>query len=549
MRERIEASTPRGQSRAVIEPVTDPEILEGHLRDASGEVGQASALFRPGNEVEIAEILRRAAEQNEGVTVVAEQSSTTGSSVPRGGWILSTERMNRVLEIDVASARARAEAGVVLGELQRQVDALGLLYPPDPTSRFECSLGGSVACNASGPRSFYYGATRRWVRGLRVVLACGEVLDVERGALRTGEGGSFEIVHRHCARARRGGGEWIVRVPTLASNLASDVKSAAGYTTGSDFDLIDLFIGSEGTLGVVSEIEVGLDTAPKGWLNLLAFFADEDHAIGVVERLRESESRSAGLHPQSLEYFDAASLDLLREKRPGFALPSSARAALVIEQVESGDTEADAAVSTAWFTLLEREAVHEVVVAQTAEQRDEIRVLRHEVPAAVNERAQRNRMPKLGTDLSVRDATLREMLNAYRAAARDPQSLLSSIELQELAEEIGSAVMPDSLDAVLFGHIGDNHLHMNFLPRAPEALALARCVRDALTRMAIERGGSPSAEHGIGKIKHAALRQLVGDDGIERMRAIKRALDPDGILGRDNLFPASDRRPFFEGNA
>jgi FAD/FMN-containing dehydrogenase len=160
-------------------------------------------------------------------------------------------------------------------------------------------------------------------------------------------------------------------------------------------------------------------------------------------------------------------------------------------------------------------------------------------------------MPKLGTDLSVADEHLRAVLALYHRAAEQPLQLLDEASLRVLlgdigfeigpdypvsSEVLGAAGLPQSLEAVTFGHVGDNHLHVNFLPRDFKGLALARSVYAHLTRVVIEMGGSPSAEHGIGKIKRAALRQRVGEVGMAQMLEVKRALDPHGCLGRGNLF-------------
>jgi D-lactate dehydrogenase (cytochrome) len=139
---------------------------------------------------------------------------------------------------------------------------------------------------------------------------------------------------------------------------------------------------------------------------------------------------------------------------------------------------------------------------------------------------------------------MRELLALYERASREPWALLDAAGRAALLAELDAqdpeqAGIPDQLDTVSFGHIGDNHLHVNFLPTSPAGLALARAVYAQLTRRAIALGGTPSAEHGIGKIKHAALRELVGAEGIEGMRRVKRALDPSGCLGRGNLFPLS----------
>lgn len=580
----------RGDVGPGAEPCRDPDIIEGYLRDASGQVGVASALFRPESEADVGCILARAHRERVALTLVAGQTSTTGSSVPGGGWVLSTERLNRLGKVDADDLAARCEAGIMLGEFQDLLAEMDLVYPPDPTSRYECTLGGSVACNASGPRSHRYGATRRWIRGLRVVLACGEVVQIRRGEWVAGRGEHFEIVHggdpERCAFQSNGaqsngaqstpaeGEPLISRIPVPGFSLPAGIKNAAGYYGGSEVDLIDLFIGSEGTLGAVTEVEVELLPNVAGWLSMFAFFPDESSALDLIELARDRSSPGSITRPDCIEWFDKASLRLIAQALPEFEIPARAELALFIEQsflepssTEQGRSDPDALrasdLDRHWLELLERcgalvELPGGVRVAQTAGQHEELRRVRHAVPSGVNERAARNGMPKLGTDLSVADDQLRAVIELYHRAAEQPLQLLGESALRELLTELGCGIaadqpvtrqelrdagLPESLEAVTFGHVADNHLHVNFLPRDSAGLALARSVYAHLTRVVIEMGGSPSAEHGIGKVKRAALRQRVGDSGIAEMLAVKRALDPHGCLGRGNLFEEADVVP------
>jgi D-lactate dehydrogenase (cytochrome) len=566
----VPVERPRGSVGQGSKESRDPEITAGYLRDASGEVGQASALFRPESEADVAEILARAHREQIAVTVVAGQTSTTASSVPSGGWVLSTERLSKQGEIDAAGLRATCEAGVRLGEFQDRLAEAGLLYPPDPTSRYECTVGGSVACNASGPRSHRYGPTRRWIRALRIVLVCGEVVHLRRGDWVGRTGDYFEIVHaddpERCA-LRGSSAPPPSRVPVPGFSMPDGIKHAAGYYAGSAVDLIDLFIGSEGTLGVVTEIEVELVPMPESCLSLFIFFEEESRALELIESTRTPHDTTTGTtaqtttpstRPDSLEWFDHASLQLIAEAMPDFKVPERARVALFIEQLYSDEDGGD--LIRDWFAKVKRcgamiDEPGGVRVAQSAEQHEELRRVRHAVPVGVNERAARNGMPKLGTDLSVADVHLRTVVALYHRAAAQPLQLLDAQALRTLLAELGfeigpgdpvspevlrAAGLPQSLEAITFGHVGDNHLHVNFLPRDKAGLALARSVYSQLTRTVIEMGGSPSAEHGIGKIKRAALRQWVGEAGIAEMLEVKRALDPHGCLGRGNLFEERD---------
>ena len=534
---RIRVTTVRPVAPRLVQPCRDPAVIAGYLGDASGRPGEADALWRPADEAELASVLAAASAAGERITVVAARTSTTAASVPRGGGLLSTEKLSRVLWIDGAAGRARAEAGVRLGDFQRAIERHGLFYPPDPTSRDDCTLGGSLACNASGARSFLYGPTRRWVTGMRVVLASGEVLDLARGQVVSRVGQGFEIVHADAS---------VSCVPVPDYRLPRVPKHAGGYPAGTpELDLVDLFIGSEGTLGVVSEVEVAILPRPERVVALLACFPAERAGLELVERAREQGRGRGGVRPRCLEWLDAAALDLIRDRTPDLPLPADAACAVYGEQ-EYAASDDETPLLERWHALL-RECgalVDDPCGVQVADDErgiERFRAARHAVPVAVNERAARAGMPKLGTDLAVPDTGLREMWALYRCAADDPWGLLTAGERRALLADLGArdraqAGLPRRLAVVAFGHIGDNHLHVNFLPESAAGLALARAVYAHLTRRAIGLGGSPSGEHGIGKIKRGALRECVGERGIAGMRAVKRVLDPAGCLGRGNLF-------------
>ncbi len=460
------------------DPIDDPAILEGYLTDASNLRGHAEALVRPSDTAEVAAVLRHCQAAGIPLTVTGGRTSTTAAPVPFGGWLLSTEHLDAVESI--GADRAVAQSGVRLGHLQDEVESQGRFFPPDPTSRHDCTLGAAIACNASGARSFKYGPTRPWIEALEVVLPTGDVREVRRG----------EPLPE----------DW----PAVAWNPPA-VKTAAGY--GPADELIDLFIGQEGTLGVVTRAELRLIPLP-GFFGLLAWFPDRETAVAFVEQARAAAraDRDGLLSPRCLEYLDHHCLDLARERVGG--VPDGARAALFCEQeLSSGDAEDHL---EAWWPALEGSGAlaDDTLVALDPPSQAALHALRHAVPAGVNETVVRNGMPKVGTDLSVPDAALSTMMERYEAAP---------------------------LEHVLFGHIGDNHLHLNLLPRTEPELARARAFYDDLARTAIALGGSVSAEHGIGKLKRHQLEWMLDPDVLDRFRALKRHLDPAWVLGRGNL--------------
>lgn len=566
--------------------ITDQGIVKGYLQDASRVVGHAEALYRPANTREVAMVLRSLHAANTPVTVVARQTATTASAVPMGGAVLSMEKLQALLWH--RGDRARAQGGILLGEFQRTLEQQGWLYPPDPTSRNESTLGASVACNASGARTFKYGPTRPYVVGLQVVLPEGYVLELQRGQVLADARGILELQFP----------DGQIRQLPVPDYRQPAVKHAAGYHSGAPLDLIDLFIGSEGTLGVITEVEVRLLPLPARTMSLMAFFPDEPTAFGFVRAARGQQVQeldpglTENLSPRCLEWFDVNALNILRHRYADLNLPAEARAAVFFEQECTEDTESD--LLEAWYNLLMStgalvEAENGVMVADSDARQQLLYELRHAVPAGVNEQAARNRMPKVGTDLAVPDEHLEAIMNVYARGVSDlPGSLgdvdcvrvlaqlvqeplseplstelkspqaASSPAFQSLVERLETRMgvepaksaslservqtlwqkrgLPRQLEFATFGHIGNNHVHVNLLPRTQDELVAARQLYYRWTLEAIAMGGTVSAEHGIGKIKRSMLEALLGPDAIEQMQRVKQQLDPHGILGVGNLF-------------
>ncbi|MCB9795778.1 MAG: FAD-binding oxidoreductase [Alphaproteobacteria bacterium] len=455
------------------ERITDPALIEGYLLDASNVRGEAEALVRPRDTQEVAEVMRWCQARGTPLTITAKRTSTTGGPVPHGGWLLSTERLDRVLEL--GQDHAVAEGGVLLGELQDQLEARGRLFPPDPTSRYDCSLGGAIACNASGARSYRYGPTRPWVEAVEVVLPTGEVLEASRDT---------------------------PIPPSWPAPRWTEpaVKTAAGLYPADN--LLDLLIGSEGILGLVTRARLRLTDAPQGLFSVLAYLPSTEAGLALVGALKASQAAS----PRCIEWYDARSLDLVRERVP--EVPEAARAAVWCEQ-ECDDETRDALLE-AWLELLEASEalVDDTLFAEDPAGLERLRAVRHAVPAGVNERVARNGMPKVGTDFAVPWAALPEMMRAYEAV---------------------------DMDHVLFGHVGDAHLHLNLLPRDPNELERAWAIWRALFAKAVALGGTLSAEHGVGKLKRPYLAQMLGPELIARFAALKRQVDPAWILGRGTM--------------
>jgi D-lactate dehydrogenase (cytochrome) len=450
-----------------VDSVTDPAILSGYLSDASNLKGHAELLFRPRSAEEVAEAVRFCQERAIPLTVTARRTSTTGAPVPQGGALLSTERLDRVIADD------EVEGGVLLGAYQAGIEARGRFFPPDPTSRNECSIGGAIACNASGARTFRYGPTRPWIEAVEIVTPTGEIRELTR--------------------------ETPLPAPVPLWNEPA-VKTAAGWFPATNH--LDLLIGSEGTLGVVTRARLRLIPLPAHVLGLFAYFPTREAMLGFVAGAKAVAGTP--VEPRCIEYFDGRSLALIRGRLPDVPDADSA----IFLEIEHADEEPPL---DAWFELL---AAHDALldatlVASDDATRAKLHAVRHALPAGVNEIIARNGVQKVGTDFAVPDVAFPEMLDAYD--------------------------QPD-MDTVCFGHIGNNHLHLNFLPKNAEELAEARRRYLALAKRAVALGGTVSAEHGIGRLKKAHLALMVAPEVVDGWRRLKREVDPNWILGRGVLF-------------
>ena len=502
-------------------------MLAAHAEDAAHFAGgRAGGVAMPRDEAGIAAVLHASA----AVLPIGAQSSLTGGATPFGEVVLSTARLNRVLE--VGASFVRVEAGVPLIEIDRVLEREHRYYPPAPTFT-GAFAGGTVATNAAGAATFKYGATRDWVQALTVVLSSGDVLDIERGATRAHRDGYFEI-----ELARR-----TVRVPVPRYTLPAVPKVSAGYFAGSGMDLIDLIIGSEGTLGVVTEVTLRVVTQRPAICLAFLTLPSAGEALALVAALRAAagaawrSNGTEGVDVAAIEHIDARSLGLLVEdgadRRAGIRLPRGASIALLVTiELPPETVSADAYEQIAGFRdaggrdgslarfcrMLDAAGVLEITdiaVPGDAARAAQLVALREAVPEAVNrrvgaaKRAIDPRIEKTAADMIVPFGCLGELMAVYE-------------------HEFGSR----GLDAAVWGHISDGNLHPNVLPRSYADVIAGKEAILAIGRQVIRMGGSPLAEHGVGRnpVKQQLLREMYGNEAIEEMRAVKRALDPQWKL-------------------
>lgn len=490
-----------------MEILRTPEQIAPYLADTSGlHDAHCEAVYRPKRIDEIGEVLAEARRSRVGVTVSGAHTATTGAALPYGGVLLSTDRLDRIgpIEATEGAAHVSVEAGVRLATLQHLAAAAGWLYPPDP-GESKATLGGNLSTHAAGKHGFHYGPSRRWVAGLTVILADGGRLELTRGACVADKDATLHLT-------TTGGRRIDVPLPTAPP---PPVKHAAGYLGGEGCDAIDLFVGAEGTLGVIAAATLRLVKAPEETLAGLLFFPDEARCWRAVVAIRDRVRGAAGpiearWGTTILEYLDPLAVDLLRPELG--RLPAGA-AALMVEQPTSRT--AIAARMAQWRQVCAElggcDKAH--IWAHTAGEKEALAALRYRIPTEMNATIARTGLRKVSCDMAVPDARLLDYLHGARDLLRR-----------------------GGVRAVGFGHIGDNHIHYNLLPEDGEEMARARAVYDRLVDLALRLGGTVSAEHGIGKLKRRYLARMVGEAGVEAMRRTRQALDPDGLLCPSNLF-------------
>ncbi len=514
---RIGVRPPRGERTEGAAPTTDPAHLQPHVRDASGYPdGWTVAVAYPQTEEDVAAIVQ----QRHAILPVGAQSSVTGGATPFGEVVLSTANLTGIRQID--SEHVRVQAGVSLETLQDVLRDAGRYYPPVP-SYTGPSVGGVLATNAAGPATFKYGSTRDWVDALTVVLATGEVLDIERGQCIAHPDGYVEIESPTGIR----------RVPIPTYRMPNVPKRSAGYYAAPHMDLLDLFVGAEGTLGIITEATLRV-VAPAPHVCVASIACRSDaQALSLTAQLRDASTETRrthnayGIDVSAIEYLDRRSLHLLRPfntAHNGSTMPHAN--ALLLVQVELPPHAAHVPLAQLQHLLAQAGVLDrtEIVLPDNHQRANEVLAVRAAVPQTVNAhivRAQRTlslEITKVGADMIVPFVHTGTMIELFR----------------DRFERL-------KMDYAIWGHVSDGNLHPNALPRsAAEAKAAQAVVLEIGNIVSTKLGGCSLAEHGVGRnpIKQALLRQLYGDAGIAQMQAVKRVLDPQWKLAPGNLFPA-----------
>ena len=441
--------------------LTDPDLLRGHQRDEADfcDAGMPAVVTRPRTTAEVAMVVKAAARHRVPVVPQGARTGLAGAAnAVAGAVVLSTTAMDEIIEIDPVNRIAVVQPGVVNAALAAAVASHGLRYPPDPGSWESSTIGGNVATNAGGMCCVKYGVTAEYVIGLEVVLASGEVL-------RTG---------------RR------------------TAKGVAGY------DLTRLFVGSEGTLGVITEITLALRPAAEESLTLVAVFPSTAAAGAAVASVS-----SQGLTPSLLELLDQTHLRAIEAYRP-MGLRTDAKALLLA----AADTGPRAAADLARLAdLCEAAGADEVYTATDA------------VEAAALLQARRLAHPAM-------EKFAADAFPGGRGGLIIDDVAVPRASLAVLLDGIEEVADKYAIPIAVVGHAGDGNLHPNIVvDRAdPASVARGRLAFDAIMQLGLSMGGTCTGEHGVGLLKRDWLAQEIGPVGVRVHQAIKAALDPAGLL-------------------
>ncbi|MDR1893823.1 MAG: FAD-binding oxidoreductase [Spirochaetales bacterium] len=485
----------------------------GYCLDESRLSGQAEFIAFPENPEEAAGVIRRAAEEGFPLTIQGARTGITGGAVPRGGLVLSTERMNRPLEFFRDSQGApvlRVQPGMSFEALGNHlsrglpVPERGLYFPPNPTES-TATLGGGFGCNAQGPNSLRWGGLGAHLQDLTWITPAGEIWTLPRGRYRFDETG--------CPLP---GG----------SRLSCDSLLPAG---GSRFlhprpglDLLDFLAGSEGLAGFAGELSLTLRGLPAAAWGVVYFFEEDSGALNFAESLGQWRGETSGGEAlTTLEYYDHSSLDLVRSGASRTAalrslppLDSPWKAAIQVE-LEGEDSPLLEDMLTGHLELFRAAGGREedTWAAGSLQELEKFRLLRHGVPELINTELDRLRrelpeLRKTAGDFEIPPPLARTYRETYR---------------RDMEEE--------GLRGFVFGHLGEGRLHVNLLPRNGEEIRRSRTLLDRWAALTVGDGGLIAAENGIGRLKGGLLRRYGSPERWNQIESFLRVLDPGNRLG------------------
>lgn len=424
-------------------------------------------VLKPNSPEEISRILQICHAHHLPVTPRGGGTGLSGGALPvHHGIVISMERFNKILDIDELNLQATVEPGVITQVFQEAVKAKGLFYPPDPSSRGTCFIGGNLGENAGGPKAVKYGVTRDYVLNLEVVLPTGEII-------------------------------W---------TGANVLKNSTGY------NLTQLMVGSEGTLGIITKVVFKLRAYPKKDITLLVPFSSSEEACKAISAIY-----MAGVTPSGMEFMEREAIERTQyylahvlDSKMQIELPPHIQAHLLIE-LDGNDEGVLMKDAETIMEVLEKFEIGEVLFAETAQQKDELWKVRRNVSPSVNA------------------YSLTKAEDVVVPRGNLPQ-LITGIKI------IGKAY---GFNSVCYGHAGDGNLHINIMKEQISDHDWNTKVNEGIAeifKLVAKLGGTLSGEHGIGIAKRPYMHLVMPEVQLNLMRGIKKVFDPHGILNPDKIF-------------
>ncbi len=483
---------------------TDSDEFISYLTDASNLKGNADALYIPQSKYELKEIIGQCYNKNINFTLSGAGTGTTGGRVAQSGVIISTEKLCNIIEFDEKNKTITVESGITLNEINEFLSDKELFYPPNPTES-NSSIGGNIANNASGSRSFKYGSTRNFIQELNIILPNGEELILSRADKSIGK--LYKVISKE-------GTIYQFDIPEFDY---PKTKNATGYYLMNNMELIDLFIGNEGTLGVVYSAKLKLLAKSDELLGGFVFFENYSAMNNFVNDVRLESKQNFKSNKQKffsfrlIEFFDTNSLELIKSQ--GVVIPENAICGIWFEQ-EYEKHQEEYLLDLIYKKINQyTNLADDTIIATTDKEHSNLNKIRHSLPLAVNEIISKTKFRKIGTDTAV------------------PVELFNTF-----FDFLINITNSSKIDYIIFGHIGDCHLHCNFFPKNETDFENSLLIYDKIISKTLELKGSVSAEHGIGKIKKQYFELMMGIEKIEDMIRIKKIFDVRMICGMGNLF-------------
>jgi len=441
----------------------DNEILSNYSHDETEDLSfKPDLVVKPRTADEISELLIYCNNNKISVTPCGARTGLSGGSLPvYGGIVLSMERFNSILKIDEQNLQATVEPGVINQVFQDAVKEKGLFYPPDPASKGSCFLGGNLAENAGGPKALKYGVTKDYVLNIQVVLPTGEII-------------------------------W---------TGANVLKNATGY------NLTQLIIGSEGTLGVITQIVFKLISLPKYSITMLVPFVSAEKACEAVSIVFKQ-----GYSPSALEFMDRDAIDwTLSYMESSLDIPEDVNAHLLIE-CDGNDMSSLYKQSEEIFKIMEKFGCEDILFADTIKEQDKLWKIRRMVGEAVK----------------------------ANSIYKEEDTVVPRAELPILLKGVKNIGKKYNFHSVCYGHAGDGNLHINIIKQGMSEIEWNTKIKDAIKeifQLTVDLGGTISGEHGIGLVQKDYMNITFSEKALHIQRGIKKLFDPNNILNPGKIFP------------